>query len=112
MVAEKYPGYCSRCVEYPPANNTWCTLCYQSNPDERPNAFWGLDDGGLRFAYRCECGYKTPRDVSKSQAFAEILVDHFLDMHKMHIQDALKKVSLDIMPKEVIRRYIVPNPEK
>lgn len=110
MSDEKYVGYCFRCIEFPVSGNSWCTLCYKSD-EEKPTGFWGLTDGNRRFFYKCECGFETPRDITKSQAFDEILVDHFFTDHKMHIQDA-QKATLEILKKEVISKYLVSNPKR
>jgi len=110
MPEEKYLEYCSKCIEYPFSRNPWCDLCYQKN-GERPTAFWGLTDGDVRFFYKCDCGYETPRDISKSQAFSETVVEHFITDHKMHVSDAKLKI-VEVMKKTVISKYLVQNPQQ
>ncbi len=126
MPDEKYVGYCSRCADYPPffqdieisinlLYNPWCLFCDKKIKGD-PTSFWpkGKID---RFFYKCECGWETPimneqkKIIDTSPEFGQVLVDHFFYDHKMYISDALIMTG-HISSKEVISKYLIPNPER
>jgi len=134
---EKYNGFCLRCVDYPPyfrdfsdkpislelLYNPWCTLCYKKRGKE-PTAFWEKGDPD-RFYHYCDpkkltspikrkkkvCGWEPPKDIQTSPEFDKVLIEHLVTVHGMNRQHAMIETS-HIMRKQVINKYLVPNPEE
>ena len=137
---EKYNGFCLRCVDYPPyfrdfsdkpisrelLYNPWCTLCYQKDDADKPTAFWEKGISG-RFSYKCDlkvaekiigpikiqkiCDWSSPADIEKSQDFDKELREHLHTAHGMNLQAAMIETT-PIMCKQVINKYLVPNPKR
>lgn len=136
MPDEKYLGYCLRCADFPPkfkdkeissnlCYKPWCTLCYQKDGDE-PTAFGEKGTSG-RFSYKCDlkvakkiigpikrkkiCDWASPVDITKTQDFNKSLMEHLQTAHGMNFQDANRE-TLPIMRKQVVDKYLVPNPKR